>query len=156
MHVAWRLPLLCFLAAQASCLVEIELDVPEACVTQSAVMIPARDQLTGPMEVVLGREELDAIPAVVIDDAEVKLVRVELDSGEDLGFMNNVKAIVDGVEVLSCDREQCTPSETLDVASHLQAHELKLELAVEGELPDHEWSADVTVCFQSKGSFTVN
>jgi hypothetical protein len=135
------------LLLSSACLVDVEVDVPETCIEKSDVLIPAAEEGAAPMELVIDSDELSAL-----DQTTVTLLSVELKSDRDLSMLDSVALSRDGVELVFCDQQGCSGGGVIDVG---EREEIKLELAIEGELPAEAWTADVKVCFEAKSGFQI-
>jgi hypothetical protein len=133
----------------SGCLVDVEVDVPETCVERKNVVIPATENGLPPMDFDLGAEELSELP---LDQALLTVLRVELASDEDLSNLDSVSLSLDGEELVACDAQGCAGGGVIDLGDRAA---ITLQLAVEGELPSHEWTADVKVCFEAKTGFSI-
>src|SRR5262245_41590820 len=120
--------------------VRVDVDVPEACVTSAGLTIPGAYGEQLPAELVVPAKRIPV-------DASVTLTSIELAASDALAKIDRFQLSIDGAVLASCTAGTCEIDESVDLASLMKNGELRMKLTVEGELPEEDFTADVTTCF---------
>ena len=155
-------------------LVDVEVDVPEVCLTYPNLQVQTPAQSSISESFVF--DDLSAVHDVVREDASLEFVRAEIRvaSGLDnLAFVDSVKIVVSSndagstlppMTMYECDGDCAPDGKVLKLSAggarnaidYLKQDSIKIDLDFHGEIPAASFALDIDVCLKGSASHSVS
>jgi hypothetical protein len=153
-------------------LLELEIEVPEVCITYDEIDVLAAtevherivvDDLSELHELTARAEHLrfrraEAIAVSGVDGFDfVETARIAISPGAgDSAVQPRLLYACDGDCVSSADALALSDDEQHDVLEYLRGDAVTLDLDITGDLPQTHWTMSVVVCFEGTARYTVD